>query len=102
MQDRLEGLEREYEAVLIQLSDPDVVSDQKRLRENMGALKGGVGEQQLLKRYVSQLNQQEDRIAALRRETVDLQQRLSREQAALQALIKALVLDVELTEAASS
>jgi peptide chain release factor 1 len=33
VQDRLEGLEREYEAVLIQLSDPDVVSDQKRLRE---------------------------------------------------------------------
>ena len=79
-----------------------IAGDQKRLRENMGALKGGVGEQQLLKRYVSQLNQQEDRIAALRRETVDLQQRLSREQAALQALIKALVLDVELTEAASS
>ncbi|HET9076524.1 MAG TPA: peptide chain release factor 1 [Acidimicrobiales bacterium] len=33
MLERLEGLEREYEAVLIQLSDPDVVSDQKRLRD---------------------------------------------------------------------
>ena len=33
MLERLEGLEREYEAVLIQLSDPDVVGDQKRLRE---------------------------------------------------------------------
>jgi peptide chain release factor 1 len=31
--DRLEGLEREYEAVLIQLSDPEVISDQRRLRE---------------------------------------------------------------------
>jgi peptide chain release factor 1 len=31
--DRLEGLEREYEAVLIQLSDPGVIADQKRLRE---------------------------------------------------------------------
>jgi peptide chain release factor 1 len=30
--DRLEGLEREYEAVLIQLSDPEVLADQKRLR----------------------------------------------------------------------
>ncbi len=33
MLDRLEGLEREYEAVLIQLSDPDVVSDPRRLRD---------------------------------------------------------------------
>jgi peptide chain release factor 1 len=31
--ERLEGLEREYEAVLIQLSDPEVVGDSKRLRE---------------------------------------------------------------------
>jgi peptide chain release factor 1 len=31
--DRLQGLEREYEAVLIQLSDPEVIADQKRLRE---------------------------------------------------------------------
>jgi peptide chain release factor 1 len=31
--ERLEGLEREYETVLIQLSDPDVVGDQKRLRD---------------------------------------------------------------------
>jgi peptide chain release factor 1 len=30
--DRLESLEREYEAVLIQLSDPDVIADQGRLR----------------------------------------------------------------------
>ena len=33
MLERLEGLEREYEAVLIQLSDPDVGGDPKRLRE---------------------------------------------------------------------
>jgi peptide chain release factor 1 len=33
MLERLEGLEREYESVLIQLSDPEVVGDQKRLRE---------------------------------------------------------------------
>jgi peptide chain release factor 1 len=31
--DRLESLEREYDAVLIQLSDPEVISDPKRLRE---------------------------------------------------------------------
>ena len=33
MLDRLESLEREYEAVLIQLSDPDVIADQSRLRQ---------------------------------------------------------------------
>ncbi len=33
MLDRLESLEREYEAVLVQLSDPAVISDQRRLRE---------------------------------------------------------------------
>jgi peptide chain release factor 1 len=31
--DRLEGLEREYDAVVIQLSDPEVISDQRRLRD---------------------------------------------------------------------
>jgi len=31
--DRLAALEREYDAVLIQLSDPEVISDQRRLRE---------------------------------------------------------------------
>jgi peptide chain release factor 1 len=31
--ERLEGLEREYEAVLIQLSDPEVVGDPRRLRD---------------------------------------------------------------------
>jgi peptide chain release factor 1 len=31
--DRLSGLEREYETVLIQLSDPAVIQDQRRLRE---------------------------------------------------------------------
>ena len=33
MLDRLVGLEREYETVLIQLSDPDVVGDPRRLRD---------------------------------------------------------------------
>ena len=33
MLDRLSGLEREYETVLIQLSDPAVIQDQRRLRE---------------------------------------------------------------------
>jgi hypothetical protein len=93
------ALEAEIEAR--QTEADKIANDQQRLRENMGALKGSAGEQQLLKRYVSQLNQQEDRIAVLRRETADLEQRLSREQAALQTLIQALVLDVDLADATS-
>jgi peptide chain release factor 1 len=33
MQERLDDLEREYDAVLIQLSDPDVISNPRRLRD---------------------------------------------------------------------
>jgi hypothetical protein len=76
-----------------------IAEDQQRLRENMGALKGSSGEQQLLKRYVAQLNQQEDRIAVLRRETADFERKLSRAQTELERLIAALALDVEVAEA---
>ena len=62
-----------------------IAQDQHRLRENMGALKGGSGERQLLARYLAQLNQQEDRIAVLRRESADLEQRLAQSQAELAA-----------------
>jgi len=76
-----------------------IAEDQQRLRENMGALKGGSSEQQLVKRYVTQLNQQEDRIAVLRRENAGLEQQLTRAQEELATLIQALTLDVEALEA---
>jgi hypothetical protein len=43
-------------------------TDQNRLRENMKALKGSAEEKALLQRYTRQLDQQEDRLAALRTE----------------------------------
>ncbi|HEX3645071.1 MAG TPA: carboxypeptidase regulatory-like domain-containing protein [Vicinamibacterales bacterium] len=76
-----------------------IAEDQQRLRENMSALKGGSGEQQLVKRYVAQLNQQEDRIAVLRKETADLNQQLARAREQLGRLIEALTLDLELLAA---
>ena len=76
-----------------------IAEDQQRLRENMNVLKGGAGEQQLLKRYVTQLNQQEDRIAALRKETAELEQKLAGAEDELGTLIQTLTLDVELLEA---
>jgi hypothetical protein len=76
-----------------------IAEDQKRLRENMATLKGSSGEQQLLKRYVAQLNQQEDRISVLRRETADLEQKLSLARAELVRLIEALAIDLDVIEA---
>jgi hypothetical protein len=76
-----------------------IAEDQQRLRENMGALKSGAGEQQLLKRYVAQLNQQEDRIAVLRKETADLNQKFTRAQDELGSLLETLTLDVALVAA---
>jgi hypothetical protein len=78
-----------------------IAEDQQRLRENIAALKGGGSEQQLVKRYVTQLNQQEDRIATLRNETADLDRQLTRAQDELANLIQTLSLDVEETTAAA-
>jgi len=47
-------------------------SDQARLRENMKALKGSAEEKALLQRYTRQLDQEEDRLAALETEVADL------------------------------
>lgn len=71
-----------------------IKSDQERVRENMKALKGSSEEQQLVKRYAAQLNQQEDRVDAIRREIDDLQQKRHAADAELAAAIDALALDV--------
>lgn len=49
-----------------------ITADQNRIRENMKALKGSSEEKALLQRYVSQLDAQESRLAALRKESSDL------------------------------
>jgi len=70
--------------------------DQERLRENMRALKESAGERQLLKRYVGQLEQQEDRLAVVRRESDDLHARVNAAGQELAALIERLSLDLEI------
>ena len=52
-----------------------ISDDQQRVRENMKALKGSAEEKALVERYVRELNEQEDRVQALRREIADLQQK---------------------------
>src|SRR5882724_6741308 len=68
-------------------------SDQTRLRENMKALKGSAEEKALLQRYVQELNSQEDRLAALRKGTEDVQAQRNQEQESLDKLIEGIDLD---------
>jgi hypothetical protein len=49
-----------------------IAADQNRIRENIKALKGSSEEKALLQRYVGQLDAQESRLAALRKESSDL------------------------------
>jgi hypothetical protein len=51
-----------------------ITDDQKRLRENLSALKGSSEERSLAKRYTDELNQQEDKLAILRKEVDTLRQ----------------------------
>ena len=64
----------------------------------MGALKNSAASSSS-SRYVAELNWQEDRIAVLRQETADLEQKLERAQTELAALIEALAVDVDVLEA---
>ncbi len=52
----------------------DLVKDQDRLRANLSALKGSVEERALAKRYTDELNQQEDQLAAMRKDLDSLKQ----------------------------
>lgn len=55
-----------------QQEEKSIADDQARIRENMKALKGSLEEKSLVQRYTQQLNQQEDRLAALRNQIADL------------------------------
>jgi hypothetical protein len=50
----------------------EIAKDQDRIRSNMSALKGSAEERSLIQRYTGELNAQEDRLAALRKELADL------------------------------
>jgi hypothetical protein len=73
-----------------------IATDQQRVRENMKALKGSAEEKALIQRYARQLNEQENRLEALRKEMTELEQQRSQAQAELERLIGALALDVAL------
>ena len=70
-----------------------ITADQARLRENMKALKGSSEEKALLQRYTRQLDQQEDRLAALQNELADLNNKKVKADQELSQTIQAIVLD---------
>jgi hypothetical protein len=69
-----------------------LVNDQKRVRDNLGALKGSTEERSLAKRYTAELNSQEDTLAALRRDLAGLQQQRQSAEADLSNKIETLTL----------
>jgi hypothetical protein len=73
-----------------------ISDDQQRVRENMKALKGSAEEKALVERYVRELNEQEDRVQALRREISEMQQKRDAAQSTLNGMIEALQMEVTL------
>ena len=67
-----------------------VGTDQKRLRENLLALKGSAEERALVRRYTGELNTQEDALGALEKELGDLQVQRSAAEEVLQQRINSL------------
>jgi hypothetical protein len=74
-----------------------IFDDQQRLRENMKALRGSAEEKALLQRYTQQLNEQENRLETLRKESQQLEAQKDSAQAALDKMIEELAFDVKLT-----
>ena len=70
-----------------------ITSDQSRIRENMKALKGTTEEKALIQRYTGELNAQEDRLAAIRRELEDLQKNRDQASAELERMVMAIDID---------
>jgi hypothetical protein len=71
----------------------EITRDQDRLRENMKALKGTAEERQLLQRYTGELNTQEDRLAALRTQLLQLHTQRAATDADFQQKMQALNFD---------
>jgi hypothetical protein len=71
-----------------------IEKDQTRVRENLAALKTSAEERQLVARYATQLNTQEDRLVVLRKEIEDLELQRGKAQEELVRLANAVTLDV--------
>jgi hypothetical protein len=70
-----------------------IFADQERLRENLKALKGSAEEKNLVTRYTRQLDEQETRLDAIKREIADRVAKQQKLQSELETLVQALSFD---------
>ena len=83
------------EQIQVRQQEIDAIgTDQARIRENMKALKGSVEERALTQRYAHQLNDQEDRLTALRSQVDDLSKKRQQAQDQLDAILNEITLNV--------
>jgi septal ring factor EnvC (AmiA/AmiB activator) len=73
-----------------------IFDDQQRLRENLKALKGSPEEKTLVQGYTQQLNNQENRLEALQKESEQLDAKVESAKGELDRMIQALSFDVKL------
>jgi hypothetical protein len=73
-----------------------ISEDQQRVRENLKALKGSAEEKALVERYVRELNEQEDRVQALRHEISETQQKRDAAQSTLNTMVENLTMEATL------
>jgi hypothetical protein len=89
--EKIEGIS--HQIVDRKRESDQIAADQTRIRENMKALKGSSEEKALLQRYVGQLDSQESRLAALRKETADLTAQQNAAQSELDHTIMGVTVD---------
>jgi len=76
-----------------QNEEQSIAADQGRIRENMKALKGSPEEKALLQRYTHQLDEQEDRLTALRSQIADLTAKRQQASEQLDKILSEISLD---------
>jgi hypothetical protein len=79
-----------------QEDENNLVNDQGRLRENLQALKGSSEEKALLQRYTKELDEEETKLAALRKEIADLEAKRKQAQEELDKTIEKMAFDVKM------
>ena len=73
-----------------------IFEDQKRLRENLSALKGGTEVRSLAQRYTNELNREEDELASLRKNLADLQDKHTAANQKLNEMMEQLEMEVKI------
>ncbi len=87
----ISALDRRVQALQTQITG--ITQDQARLRENMKALKGSAEERALVARYTRQLNEQEDKLLAVRAEIAKLDATRAEKRQQLDKMLQDLTLD---------